>query len=80
MRGLAVQRVLVKKLGGKCAYDGSMRAFSFSVPGFVLTSLELFLFYTVAYLFYVVKHIFISLKYFSLDFYSVLCYSLSERW
>lgn len=59
MRGLAVQRVLVKKLGGKCTYDGSMRAFSFSRPSFDLTSLGLFFTHTIAVFKTIVKHYFI---------------------
>jgi hypothetical protein len=72
MRGLAVQRVLVKKLGGKCTYDGSMRAFSFSRPSFDLTSLGLFLAHTVAWILHIVKHYFILFPYFLIDIYSVL--------
>ena len=67
MWGVAVQRVLVKKHGGKCTYDGSMRVFSFS-PHALLLSLVLFLGYTLAYLRTVVKHNFIPWLYFFLTF------------
>ena len=67
MWGVAVQRVLVKKHGGKCTYDGSMRVFSFS-PHALLLSLGSFLGYTLAYLRTVVKHNFIPWLYFFLTF------------
>lgn len=72
MRGLAVQRVLVKKLGGKCTYDGSMRAFSFSRPSFDLTSLGLFVMYRLACDTYIVKYYFIHFTYFLIDKYACL--------